>query len=142
MADPFDIFEVDTKEAVRWLGAAATLTEAQATIRRHGVDLSARYVVVDQKTGKKVTMDPAGLVVTSRAASAGRGAPRATGRRLSRPPAVLGQPRPVALSAQRPERPVSRGLSLLHPVERIDVGDREVPDAGARQDPGRRRPGR
>jgi hypothetical protein len=72
MADPFDIFEVDTKEAVRWLGAAATLTEAQATIRRHGVDLSARYVVVDQKTGKKVTMDPAGLVVTSRAASAGR----------------------------------------------------------------------
>ena len=72
MANPFDIFEVDTKEAVRWLGAAATLTEAQATIRRHGVDLSARYVVVDQKTGKKVTMDHTGLVSTSRAADAGR----------------------------------------------------------------------
>ena len=27
MADPFDIFEVDTKDAVRWLGAAATLAK-------------------------------------------------------------------------------------------------------------------
>ena len=73
MADPFDIFEVDTKDAVRWLGAAATLTEAQATIRRHGVDLSARYVVVDQKTGKKMAVDRAELEATSHAAGAGRG---------------------------------------------------------------------
>jgi hypothetical protein len=72
MADPFDIFEVDTKEAVRWLGAVATLTEAQATIRRHGVDLSARYIVVDQKTGKKIAVDHAELETTSHAAGAGR----------------------------------------------------------------------
>jgi hypothetical protein len=73
MANPFDIFEVDTKEAVRWLGAAATLTEAQATIRRHGVDLSARYIVVDRRTGKKMAVDHAGLEATSHAAGAGRG---------------------------------------------------------------------
>ena len=68
MADPFDIFEIESKDAVRWLGAAATLAEAQATIRRHGVDSSARYIVVDQKTGRKVAMDHAGLVSTSSAA--------------------------------------------------------------------------
>jgi hypothetical protein len=72
MPDPFDIFEVDTKEAVRWLGAAATLTEAHATIRRHGLDLSARYIVVDQKTGKKMAVDHAELKATSHVASAGR----------------------------------------------------------------------
>jgi hypothetical protein len=73
MADPFDIFEVDTKDAVRWLGAAATLTGAQATIRRHGVVLSARYIVVDQKTGKKIAVDHAELEATSHAAGVGRG---------------------------------------------------------------------
>jgi hypothetical protein len=61
MADPFDIFEVDIKDAVRWLGAAATLAEAQATIRRQGLDISARYIVVDQKTGQKISVDRAGL---------------------------------------------------------------------------------
>src|SRR6202041_3992203 len=80
MADPFDIFEVDTKEAVRWLGAAATLTEAQATIRRNGVDLSARYIVVDQKTGKKMAMDHTGL---PRAAVAGRDAAKPSLRRAA-----------------------------------------------------------
>jgi hypothetical protein len=70
MADPFDIFEIESKDAVRWLGAAATLAEAQATIRRHGVDSSARYIVVDQKSGRKVAMDHAGLVSTSSAAGA------------------------------------------------------------------------
>jgi hypothetical protein len=68
MADPFDIFEVDTKEAVRWLGAAATMADAHATIQRCGLDLSARYIVVDQKTGNKVVMDRAGLESASRSA--------------------------------------------------------------------------
>jgi|GEM_PF-2091305 hypothetical protein len=36
MADPFDIFEIESKDAVRWLGATATLAEAQATIGRYG----------------------------------------------------------------------------------------------------------
>jgi hypothetical protein len=34
MSDPNDIFEVDTQEAVTWLGAVATLDEAHAAIRR------------------------------------------------------------------------------------------------------------
>jgi hypothetical protein len=72
MADPFDIFELDTKDAPLWLGAAATLAEAHATIRRHGADSSARYLVIDQKTGDKITVDHAGVESTSRAADAER----------------------------------------------------------------------
>jgi len=71
MADPFDIFEVDTKEAVRWLGAAATMADVRATIQRCGLDLSARFIVVDQKTGNKVTLDRAGLEAASRSAGVG-----------------------------------------------------------------------
>jgi len=78
MADPFDIFEVDTKDAVRWLGAAATRVEARATIRRCAADLSAHYLVVDQKTGNKVTLDHAGLESTARAANSGRAAAKPT----------------------------------------------------------------
>ena len=60
MADPFDIFEIESKDAVRWLGAAATLAEAQATIGRHGSRAAGRYVVVHQKTGKKIRVDHLG----------------------------------------------------------------------------------
>lgn len=60
MADPFDIFEIESKDAVRWLGAAATLAEAQATIGRHGSRAAGRYVVVHQKTGKKIRADHLG----------------------------------------------------------------------------------
>ena len=83
MADPFDIFEVDTKDGVRWLGAAATLADAQATIRRNGMDVSARYIVVDQKTGKKVAMDHTGLESASRAAGTVRDTAKASLRRAA-----------------------------------------------------------
>lgn len=69
MADPFDIFEVETKGAVRWLGAAASLADAQATIGRYGSGSSGRYVVVDQKTGRKIPVDHAGLEAVSSAAA-------------------------------------------------------------------------
>jgi len=72
VADPFDTFEVDTKDGVRWLGAAATLADAQATILRCGADAWAKYVVINQKTGNKVTMDHAGLESPSRPAGAGQ----------------------------------------------------------------------
>jgi len=42
MADPFDIFEIESKDAVRWLGATATLAEAQATIGRYGSGASSK----------------------------------------------------------------------------------------------------
>jgi hypothetical protein len=60
MADPFDIFEIQSKDAVRWLGATATLAEAQATIGRYGSGAAGRYMVVDQKTGKKIRVDHLG----------------------------------------------------------------------------------
>jgi hypothetical protein len=67
MADPFDIFEVESKDAVRWLGAAATLVEAHATIRRMGSGVSGRYIVIDQKTGRKLNVEQATVESKSRA---------------------------------------------------------------------------
>jgi hypothetical protein len=54
MSDPNDIFEVDTQEAVTWLGAVATLDEAHAAIRRRAPNASGEYIVVEQGSGRKL----------------------------------------------------------------------------------------
>jgi hypothetical protein len=53
MSDPYDIFEVDTQDAVTWLGAVATLADAHAAIRR-APNASGEYIVVDQVSGRKL----------------------------------------------------------------------------------------
>jgi len=68
MTDPFDIFEVDAGNAVRWLGAAATLAETYAQIQRQEAWTSGRYVVVDQKTGERLTVERSSSGLISRAA--------------------------------------------------------------------------
>jgi hypothetical protein len=57
MADPFDIFEVEAQDAVRWIGAAATLTDAHAVIRSRALGSSGRYMIVNQRTGQRMLVN-------------------------------------------------------------------------------------
>jgi hypothetical protein len=57
MADPFDIFEVFAQDSVRWIGTAASLTDAEAAIQRATSDSTGAYLILNQRTGRKVVFN-------------------------------------------------------------------------------------
>jgi hypothetical protein len=57
MADPFDLFEILAQDAVRWIGTAASLTDAEAAIRRATSESTGAYLILNQRTGRKVVFN-------------------------------------------------------------------------------------
>ena len=57
MADSFDIFEILGQDAVRWIGTAASLGDAEAAIQRSASEWPTRdYLILNQRTGQKTVV--------------------------------------------------------------------------------------
>jgi hypothetical protein len=56
MVPPIDIFEVEGA-TVRWIGAAATVEDAREEIRKLAAEPTGRFILLDQRTGKKVYIE-------------------------------------------------------------------------------------
>lgn len=56
MTAPFDIFENEKSGTVLWVGSAATIEDARFRIQKIAENSPGEYVVLNQKTGKKVVV--------------------------------------------------------------------------------------
>jgi hypothetical protein len=56
MVPPIDIFEME-EATVRWIGAAATVEDAKEEIRKLAAAPTGRFILLDQRTGKKVYIE-------------------------------------------------------------------------------------
>ena len=74
MADPFDVFEMIEQDGVRWIGAATSLEEARAAIRRSDRGSTDTYLILDRTTGQKAVfkLTANGLVAIGKEQSCGR----------------------------------------------------------------------
>ena len=61
MIPPFDIFQTATDGNVRWLESAATLQGATARIQAWRTPQPSEYLILDQKTGRKIVVKPDGV---------------------------------------------------------------------------------
>jgi hypothetical protein len=53
MVPPIDIFEME-EATVRWIGTAVTVEQAKEEIRKLSAKPADRFILLDQRTGKKV----------------------------------------------------------------------------------------
>lgn len=57
MIPPFDIFKVESA-SVRWLESAADLESARARVNALAASSPSEYIIVNQKTGEKISIKP------------------------------------------------------------------------------------
>jgi hypothetical protein len=57
MTAAFDIFQIEPEGTVCWLGAAETLEEAKARILQLSASGRVGFVIMDQNTGNKLTVE-------------------------------------------------------------------------------------
>jgi hypothetical protein len=60
MVPPLDIFKIDPRGGVLWCNAAATLETAKAHIQKLAVSSPGNHLILNQKTGQRVSVMPSG----------------------------------------------------------------------------------
>lgn len=53
----FDVFQKEPSGSVLWRGAAATLEEATARVRKFAINAPGEYVILNVRTGNKLVIN-------------------------------------------------------------------------------------